>query len=107
MTWFDIIKRGYGMGNRSKKLVDEVMLEVDEPLNIRAIMNLIHEKLEETKNLGRANRGRYMFPTTQELQYYLSKSNKYQKGAFDSFTGRQLSGPYGQNYEMKYWKGME
>ena len=105
MTWFDITKRGFGMSNRSKKLVDEVMLEVDEPLNARAIMNLIHEKLEETKH---ANRRRHMFPTTQELQYYLSKSNKYQKGAFDIYTGRQLSSPYGgQNYEMKYWKGME
>ena len=49
MTWFDITKRGFGMSNRSKKLVDEVMLEVDEPLNARAIMNLIHVASKKMK----------------------------------------------------------
>ena len=103
MSWHDIIKRGFGLSNRSKELIDEVMLEVDEPLNIRAIMDLIHKKMGETKHTTRATN---IFPTSRELQYYLSNNNKYQKGTFDIFTGKQLTS-HTKKTERKYWKGMQ
>tara|TARA_R110002051_G_scaffold224078_1_gene287291 strand:- start:381 stop:701 length:321 start_codon:yes stop_codon:yes gene_type:complete len=99
MTWFSIIeKKGRAMSIHAKKLIEEVMLEVREPKTAREIVELLYNKMSESK--GHTKTGGSTIPTRNELRYYLAKN--YNSGYFDKLTGKPKKSNH-SSYVTKYW----
>jgi|11BtaG_2_1085332.scaffolds.fasta_scaffold07237_4 hypothetical protein len=92
-------KGSRSMSIHAKKLIEEVMLEVTEPKTPREILELMYDKMSESKN--NFNTGASTIPTGNELKYYLGKN--YNSGYFDKITGKPRKQSRSGNSITKYW----
>lgn len=83
----------------AKKLIEEVMMDVREPKTAREIVELLYNRVRESKNNIRT--GASSVPTTNELRYYLAKN--YNSGYFDKLTGKPKKQSSDSSHETKYW----
>jgi hypothetical protein len=83
----------------AKKLIEEVMMEVREPKTAREIVELLYNRVSESKNSLRT--GASSIPTTNELIYYLSRN--YNSGYFDKITGKPRKQSRDGSSITKYW----
>lgn len=84
---------------QAKKLIEEVMVEVREPKTDREIVELLYNKMSESKNSVKT--GARSIPTRNELRYYLAKN--YNSGYFDKLTGRPRKQQSDSSHVTKYW----
>lgn len=83
----------------AKKLIEEVMMEVREPKTAKEIIELLYNRVSESKNSLRT--GASSIPTRNELRYYLVKN--YNSGYFDKITGKPKKQSSDSSHETKYW----